>query len=182
MAATIKVVHPVLMSSDPDRSIGLFQRLGFRAVFKRGRVRSARLVLGAERRALGLTSARLVVLCSALLAVSAQAGQEWELISVTRGPTWEVNEAKGALKRNGRVLEGTLRDKTDGKADYQIRIELNGEQVKATFRFVSESDDGTTLTGIYKRTAKPTKTHCPEQIQLMNAFQYVGLARNTCEP
>jgi len=125
---------------------------------------------------------RLLVLCSALLAASAEAGQEWELISVTRGPTWEVNEAKGALKQNGKVLEGVLKDKTDGKADYQIRIELNGGQAQATFRFISENDQGTTLTGVYKKTAKPTKTHCPEQIQLMNSFQYIGLARDACEP
>ena len=125
---------------------------------------------------------RLLVLCSILLAAPAQSGQEWELISVTRGPTWEVNEAKGALKQNGRVLEGVLMDKTDGKADYQIRIELNGEQAHATFRFISENDKGTTLTGIYKKAAKPTKTHCPEQIQLMNSFQYIGLARDACEP
>jgi hypothetical protein len=89
----------------------------------------------------------------------------------------------GTHLRHARPHLGSQRGKgADGKADYQIRIELNGEQVKATFRFVSESDDATTLTGIYKRTAKPTKTHCPEQIQLMNAFQYVGLARNACEP
>ena len=69
---------------------------------------------------------RLLVLCSILLAASAEAGQEWELISVTRGPTWEVNQAKGALKQNGKVLAGVLKDKTDGKADYQIRIELKG--------------------------------------------------------
>ena len=75
-----------------------------------------------------------------------------------------------------------MRDKTDGKADYQIRIELNGGRAKATFRFVSESDEGTTLTGIYERAPTPTKTHCPEQIQLMNAFQYIGLARNACAP
>jgi hypothetical protein len=125
---------------------------------------------------------RLLVLCSVLLAVSAEAGQEWELISITRGPTWEVNEAKGALKQNGKILEGVLKDKTDGKADYQIRVELNGGQAAATFRFISENDKGTTLTGIYKQAAKPTKTHCPEQIQLMNSFQYIGLARDACEP
>jgi flagellar capping protein FliD len=124
----------------------------------------------------------LLVICSVLLAASAEAGQEWQLISVTRGSTWEVNEAKGALKQNGKVLEGVLRDKTDGKADYQIRIELNGRQAEATFRFISENDKGTTLTGIYKKGAKPTKTHCPEQIQLMNSFQYIGLARDACEP
>jgi hypothetical protein len=125
---------------------------------------------------------RLLVLCSVLLAATAEAGQDWELISVTRGPGWEVNQAKGALKQNGKVLEGVLKDKTDGKADYQIRIELNGERAEASFRFISENDKGTTLTGIYKKTAKPTKTHCPEQIQLMNSFQYIGLARDTCEP
>ena len=125
---------------------------------------------------------RLVVLCSALLAATAEAGQDWELISVTRGPGWEVNQARGALKQNGKVLEGVLRDKTDGKADYQIRIELNGGRAEASFRFISENDKGTTLTGSYKKTAKPTKTHCPEQIQLMNSFQYIGLARDTCEP
>jgi hypothetical protein len=125
---------------------------------------------------------RLFVLCSALLAASAEAGQEWELISITRGPAWEVNEAKGVLRQNGKVLEGVLKDKTDGKADYQIRIELNDGRAEATFRFISENDRGTTLTGNYKRTAKPTKTHCPEQIQLMNSFHYIGLARNTCAP
>jgi hypothetical protein len=131
---------------------------------------------------LGLTVKRLLVICWLLLATTAEAGQEWELISVTRGPTWEVNEAKGALKQNRKVLEGILRDKTDGKADYQIRIELNGGHAQATFRFISENDEGTTLTGIYKKTAKPTKTHCPEQIQLMNSFRYIGLARDACEP
>jgi hypothetical protein len=125
---------------------------------------------------------RLLVLCSVLLAAPAEAGQEWELISVTRGPTWEVNQAKGALKQNGKVLGGVLKDKTDGKADYQIRIELNGGQAEATFRFVSENDKGTTLTGIYKKPARTTKAHCPEQIQLMNSFQYIGLARDACEP
>ena len=124
---------------------------------------------------------RFLVLCLILLAAPAGAGQEWELISVTRGPTWEVNQAKGALKQNGSVLEGVLKDKTDGKEDYQIRIELNGEHARATFRFISENDEGTTLTGISKKAVKPTKTHCPEQIQLMNAFQYIGLARDACE-
>ena len=125
---------------------------------------------------------RLLVICSVLLAASAEAGQEWELISVTRGPTWEVNEAKGVLRQNGKVLEGVLKDKTDGKADYQIRIALHGGHAEATFRFISENDTGTTLTGIYKKTAQPTKTHCPEQIQLMNAFHYIGLARDACAP
>jgi hypothetical protein len=124
---------------------------------------------------------RLLVLCSILLAASAEAGQEWELITVTRGATWEVNQAKGTLKQNGNVLEGVLNDKTDGKADYQIRVELNGGQAKATFRFISENDEGTTLTGTYQKAPRPTKTHCPEQIQLMNSFQYIGLARNACE-
>ena len=125
---------------------------------------------------------RCLVLCSLLCAATAEAGQEWELISVTRGSAWEVNEAKGTLKQNGKVLEGVLKDKTDGKADYQIRIELNGARAAATFRFISENDKGATLTGTYKRAAKPTNTHCPEQIQLMNSFQYVGLARDACEP
>ncbi len=125
---------------------------------------------------------RLLLLSSVLLAVPANAGQDWELITVTRGPTWEVNQAAGSLKQNGKVLEGVLKDRKDGKADYQVRVELNGRHAKATFRFVSENDEGTTLTGTYERAAKPTKTHCPEQIQLMNSFQYVGLARNACEP
>ena len=130
----------------------------------------------------GLTVKRLLVLCSVLLAAAAEAGQQWELISVTRGPTWEVNQAQGALKHNGKVIEGILKDKTDGKADYQIRIELKGGRAEATFRFVSENDRGTTLTGTYKKAAKATKTHCPEQIQLVNSFQYIGLARDACEP
>ncbi len=130
----------------------------------------------------GLTMARLLVLCFVLLAASAEAGQEWELISVTRGGTWEVNQANGALQQNGNVLEGVLKDKTDGKADYQIRIELNGGRAAATFRFISENDKGTTLSGSYKKAPGSTKTHGPEQIQLMNSFQYIGLARDACEP
>jgi hypothetical protein len=125
---------------------------------------------------------RLIVLWSLLLAAPAQAGQQWELISITRDATWEVNQAKGTLKSNGSVLEGVLKDKTDGKADYQIRIELNGARAEATFRFISENDKGTKLSGTYNKAAKPTKTHCPEQIQLVNSFQYIGLARDACEP
>ena len=125
---------------------------------------------------------RLFVACLLLLTSAAQAGEEWELITVTRGAAWEVNAAKGALKQNGKVIEGILKDKTDGKADYQIRIELKGGRAEATFRFVSENDRGATLTGTYKKTAKATKTHCPEQIQLVNSFQYIGLARDACEP
>ena len=52
---------------------------------------------------------RLLVLCSVLLATPAESGQDWELITITRGPTWEVNEAKGALKENGKILEGILK-------------------------------------------------------------------------
>ena len=78
---------------------------------------------------------RLVVLCSILLAAPAEAGEEWELVSVTRGATWEVNQAKGILRQSGKALEGVLKDKTDGKADYQIRIQLNGGRTEATFRF-----------------------------------------------
>jgi hypothetical protein len=116
------------------------------------------------------------------VAAPASAGQEWELISITRGPTWEVNQAKGALKQSGNVLEGVLKDKADRKADYQIRIELKGGEARATFRFVSENDEGTKLTGSHTKAAKPTKTHCPEQIQLMNSFHYIGLARDACKP
>jgi len=129
-----------------------------------------------------LSPVSLLVLCSALLAPKAQAGQDWELISITRGATWEVNQAKGPLSRNGEVLEGVLKDKTDSKADYQIRIELNGGHAEATFRFISENDEGTKLSGVYRKAPKPTKTHCPEQIQLMNSFHYIGLARDACEP
>ena len=88
---------------------------------------------------------RLFVACLLLLTSAAQAGEEWELITVTRGAAWEVNAAKGALKQNGKILEGVLKDKRDGKADYQIRIELNGGHAEATFRFISENDDGTRL-------------------------------------
>ena len=124
----------------------------------------------------------LLVIGLLLLAASAHAGQEWELISITRGATWEVNQAKGALKQNGKALEGVLKDKRDGKADYQIRVEVNGARAEGTFRFVSEGDDGTKLSGSYEKAPGSTKTHCPEQIQLMNSFQYVGLARDACEP
>jgi hypothetical protein len=124
----------------------------------------------------------LVVLCALLLAAHAHAGQEWELVSVTRGAGWEVNQAHGKLDQKDKVLKGLLRDKTDRKPDYYIRIELDGEHARATFRFLSEGDVGTMLTGSYTKAAKPTKTHCPEQIQLMNSFHYVGLARDACEP
>jgi len=133
-------------------------------------------------RAAMLSPVSLLVLCSVLWAAQAQAGQDWELISITRGATWEVNQATGPLKENGKVLEGVLKDKTDGKADYQIRIELNGGHAEATFRFISEGDEGTKLSGVYKKAPKPTKSHCPEQIQLMNSFHYIGLARDACEP
>ena len=125
---------------------------------------------------------RLLVVCSVFVAAHANAGPEWELISITRGPAWEVNQAKGALKQSGNVLEGILKDKADGKADYQIRIELKGGQAQGTFRFVSENDEGAKLTGTYTKASKPTKTHCPEQIQLMNSFHYIGLARDACKP
>lgn len=131
---------------------------------------------------LALTVTRLLAICLLSSAALAEAGQDWELISVTRGPTWEVNEATGPLKQNGTVLEGVLKDKKDGKADYQIRIKLNGGHAKATFRFLSENDEGTTLTGTYTKAPQPTNIHCPEQIQLMNSFQYIGLARNPCKP
>jgi hypothetical protein len=136
----------------------------------------------ARRNPSGLSATLLLLVCSVPFAAPARAGQEWELISVTRGSTWEINQAKGVLKQNGAVLEGVLKDKTDGKADYQIRIKLSGEHAEATFRFISEGDAGTTLTGVYKKAAKPTDKHCPEQIQLMNSFQYIGLARDACEP
>ena len=125
---------------------------------------------------------RLFILCSVLLTAPAGAGQEWDLITVTRGPTWEVNQATGTLKQSGDVLEGVLRDKSDGKADYQIRIELRGGHARATFRFISENDEGTILNGTYQKAPSTTRTHCPEQIQLMNSFQYIGLARDACEP
>ena len=124
----------------------------------------------------------LVILGLVLVAAPARAGQEWELISVTRGAAWEVNQATGALKQNGKSLEGVLKDKTDGKADYRIRVELDGGHAKGHFWFVSENDEGTTLTGTYSKAPKPIKTHCPEQIQLTNSFQYIGLARDACEP
>jgi hypothetical protein len=125
---------------------------------------------------------RRLVLCSVQLVASEEAAQDWELITITRGAGWEVNQAIGPLKSNGKVLEGVLKDKTDGKADYQITIELDGGRAKATFRFISENDEGTTLSGTYEKARNPTKTHCPEQIQLMNGFQYIGLARDACEP
>jgi len=124
----------------------------------------------------------MLVFFAILLAPSAEAGQDWQLISVTRGASWEVNQAKGTLKQSGNVLEGILKDKADGTADYQIRVELDGAHANATFRFVSENDEGTKLSGSYEKAAKPTKTHCPEQIQLMNSFHFIGLARDRCEP
>lgn len=116
-----------------------------------------------------------------LLSGSASASDEWELVTVTRGATWEVNQAKGALKQTGGVLEGVLNDATDGQADYKLRIELSGDHAKAKFWFVSENDEGTTLTGTYTKAPGATPTHCPEQIQLVNDHQYIGLARDTCE-
>jgi hypothetical protein len=61
------------------------------------------------RVALGLTVKRLLILCWVLLAAPAEASQEWELISITRGSAWEVHEATGALKQNGKVLAGVLK-------------------------------------------------------------------------
>src|SRR5215472_10613203 len=43
---------------------------------------------GGER----LTVKCLLVTCLVLLTTAAEAGQEWELISITRGATWEVNQ------------------------------------------------------------------------------------------
>lgn len=112
---------------------------------------------------------------------AAHAGSDWELVTVTRGATWEVNQAKGALKQTGTALEGVLKDATDGQADYKLRIELSGERAQARFWFVSENDEGTALTGTYTKAPGATATHCPEQIQLTNAHQYIGLARDACE-
>ena len=120
------------------------------------------------------TVRRLLVLCSALLAAPSQAGQEWELISVTRGASWEVNQAKGALERNGKVLEGILNDKTDGKADYQIRIVLNGVRAEATFRSISENDQGTTLTG---HLLEEPEVHENARPRADSAHQFVSLRR-----
>ena len=124
---------------------------------------------------------RLLILGFLLSTACAQASQEWELVSITRGDAWEINQAKGILKQDGKVLEGVLKDKTDGKADYQIRVQLDGDKARATFRFISENDEGATLTGSYKKAPASTKTHCPEQIQLTNSHQYIGLARDACE-
>jgi hypothetical protein len=170
------------MPCDPVRSDRGSERPGPALDARRRPPRPARPTADAARRTVRAALQILVVVCPALPAAPAQAGQDWELISVTRGATWEVNQAKGPLKQTGTVLEGTLKDRTDGKADYRIRIELDGERAKGRFRFLSESDNGTTLTGVYKRAANPTRTHCPEQIQLMNSFQYIGLVRNACEP
>lgn len=112
---------------------------------------------------------------------AAHAGTDWELVTVTRGATWEVNQAKGALEQKGGVLEGVLKDTKDGQPDYKIRIELSGEHAKAHFWFVSENDEGTALAGTYTKAPGATATHCPEQIQLTNGHQYIGLARDACE-
>src|SRR5262249_3195959 len=121
---------------------------------------------------------RLLIICTVLSAAPALAGQEWELITITRGDGWEVNQATGALKENGKVLEGGLKDKKDGQADYGIRVEIDGGKATATFRFISEGDEGAKLSGSYEKGPNPTKTHCPEQIQLVNSHQYIGLARD----
>ena len=123
----------------------------------------------------------LSAIVAVLLAGAARAREEWELVTVTRGATWEVNQANGALEHKGSVLEGVLRDAKDGQLDYKIRIELAGEHAEAMFWFVSENDEGTTLTGTYTKAPGATATHCPEQIQLTNGHQYIGLARDTCE-
>src|SRR5262245_57725070 len=74
----------------------------------------------------GLCARLVIVAGAAFVAGAAQAGQDWELVSITRGAGWEGNQAKGPLKQSGQVLEGVLKDKTDGKADYQIRVGLDG--------------------------------------------------------
>lgn len=123
----------------------------------------------------------LSAVVAVLVARAAHAREEWELVTVTRGASWEINEASGALKRSGSVLEGVLKDAKDGQPDNKIRIELAGEHAEAMFWFVSENDEGTTLTGTYTKAPGATATHGPEQIQLVNDHQYIGLARGACE-
>jgi len=95
-------------------------------------------------------------LLAAILAFHAEAGEEWQLISITRGLVWEINQARGFLKQDGHVLEGTLKDSEDGNADYSIRIELTGEVAKATFRFISEGDEHAERTR--RPRTQPTRT------------------------
>ena len=110
----------------------------------------------------------------------ALAGEDWELVWVTHDAGWEIDKGHGALQRKGDVLEGTLVANDDGRADYKIRVELNGDKAAATFTDVSENDGPAKLTGTYKKWSS-SATHCPEQIQLTDDHEYIGLARDACE-
>ena len=111
----------------------------------------------------------------------AYAGQEWQLIWVTNSYAWHIIEAHGELKRTGNILEGTLNVKPDGRADFRLRIELKENQATGEFEVLSEKDGSSRLSGTYKKWAHSNK-HCPEQIQLVNEYEYIGLSRNACTP
>jgi hypothetical protein len=123
-----------------------------------------------------------LLLCMFGLFASAQAlaGEDWELVWVTHDAGWEINKGHGALSRKGDVLEGTLLANDDGRADYKLRVELSGGKTSAMFTVVSENGEASKLTGTYKKWAA-SAAHCPEQIQLTNDHEYIGLARDTCQ-
>jgi hypothetical protein len=117
-----------------------------------------------------------------LLASShAVAAEDWQLVWVTHDGEWEINKGHGILERKGDVLEGTLVAEDDHRADYRIRVELRDGKATGTFQVLSEGDEPSRLSGTYMKWARSAK-HCPEQIQLVNEHEYLGLARDACEP
>lgn len=121
------------------------------------------------------------LLCIVSLFASAQAfaSEDWELVWVTHDTGWEINKGHGALPRKGDALDGTLVANDDGRVDYKLHVELKGGNATGTFTVVSENDGPSRLAGTYKKWAT-SATHCPEQIQLANDHEYIGLARDAC--
>lgn len=123
---------------------------------------------------------QLAAALALLFSVSAGASQEWHLLWVTHDVNWEAHKAHGLLKQTGNVLEGVLVADDDARPDYRLRIELNNESAAGMFEVISENDGASKLKGTYKRWPHSSK-HCPEQIQLINEYEYLGLARNVCK-
>ena len=111
----------------------------------------------------------------------AMAGDDWQLVWVTHDGNWKTHRGHGTLQRSGNVLHGVLVADDDGRTDYRVRIELGGRKAAATFQVVSENDEASRLIGSYKKWTH-SGAHCPEQIQLINDHEYLGLARNACKP
>ena len=123
---------------------------------------------------------KLWPLFALLVSIPAVAADDRQQNKKTHNNNKQNKKNHNTHKRNGDVLEGTLIADDDGRADYKLRIELKGGKASGTFEVVSESDGASRLSGTYKKWPQSDQ-HCPEQIQLSNEVEYVGLARNACE-